>query len=102
MNHKTIKTRKRNKLRFVFISSSMLLAAVIVTSVALMAGLSGAIFTTDAACNGTDLNIYASKSDVYIDGGPAHTGAAGLPPGNYFVQVTEPNGTVLGTSVGAN
>jgi len=70
------------------------------TSVALMAQLSGAIFTTDAICNGTDLNIYADKGDVYIDGGPAHPGAAGLPDGEYYVQVTTPDGTLLGTSIG--
>jgi hypothetical protein len=75
------------------------LGLAVFTSVAL-AQLSGAIFTTDVNCNGTDLNIYASKSDVYVDGGPAHTGAAGLPQGEYYVQVTEPNGTLLGTSIG--
>ena len=78
----------------------MIIAAVMVTSVALMAPLPGAVFTTDATCTGVDLNIYTNKDDVYIDGGPAHVGSAGLPPGNYFVQVTEPNGTLLGTSIG--
>jgi hypothetical protein len=63
--------------------------------------ISGAIFTTDVACTGTDLNIYSNKSDVYIDGGPAHPGAAGLPDGEYYVQVTSPSGTLLGTSIGA-
>jgi len=57
--------------------------------------LPGAIFTTDSTCTGVNLNIYVSKDAVYIDGGPAHPGAAGLPDGNYFVQVTEPNGTIL-------
>jgi hypothetical protein len=64
------------------------------------AQLSGAIFTTTQACDGTNLNIYTSKSAVYVDGGPQHTGAAGLPDGEYYVQVTEPNGTLLGTSLG--
>ena len=45
--------------------------------------LPGAIFTTDSTCTGVDLNIYATKEDVYIDGGPAHPGAAGLPDGSY-------------------
>ncbi len=66
--------------------------------VALAAPLSGAIFTTDSTCTGVDLNIYASKMDVYLDGGPAHPGAAGLPDGDYYVQVTEPGGAVLGKS----
>ena len=46
------------------------------------------------------MNIYAKKMDVYLDGGPAKSGAAGLPPGEYYVQVTSPMGTLLGTSVG--
>lgn len=61
--------------------------------------LPGAIFTTDNTCSGVDLNIYDSKGDVYLDGGPAHPGAASLPPGDYYVQVTDPSGAcVLGTS----
>ena len=49
-----------------------------------------------------NLNIYTSKGDVYIDGGPAHPGAAGLPDGSYFVRVTNPGGDVLlGTSIGS-
>lgn len=61
--------------------------------------VSGAIFTTDATCGGTNVNIFGTKDAVYLDGGPAHTGAAGLPDGNYYVRVTDPSGaTVLGTS----
>lgn len=65
------------------------------------APVSGAIFTTDSTCTGVNLNIYNEKTDVYVDGGPAHPGAAGLPDGEYYVQVTAPNGTLLGTSVGS-
>ena len=102
-----MKTSKHNtvrvlKLRLAFIATSIVLVGAIVTSVALTAPLPGAIFTTDVNCNGTDLNIYASKADVYVDGGPAHTGAAGLPAGEYYIQVTEPDGTLLGTSLGTN
>ena len=75
-------------------------------TVALVAGavaappISGAIFTTDVD-NAVNENIYTSKLDVYLNGGPAHPGAAGLPDGDYFVQVTDPSGqTLLGTSVG--
>src|SRR5438046_9239489 len=57
--------------------------------------LPGAIFTTDSICSGVDLNIYASKDDVYLNGGPAHPGAASLPDGSYYVQVTNPGGDVL-------
>jgi len=65
------------------------------------APVSGAIFTTDSTCTGTNLNIYGDKADVYLDGGPAHPGAAGLPDGYYYVQITGPEGTQLGTSVGS-
>jgi len=64
--------------------------------------LPGAIFTTDSTCTGVNLNIYGDKADVYLDGGPAHKGAASLPDDSYYVQVTDPSGaTVLGTSVGS-
>ena len=63
--------------------------------------VTGAIFTTDVSCNGTNINIFMTQADVYLDGGPAHPGAAGLPDGSYYVQVTEPGGTLLGTSVGS-
>jgi hypothetical protein len=99
MNRKSKRSRE-SRFRLTFIVIGTLLIGVMITSVALMAPLSGAIFTTDVNCNGTDLNIYASKADVYVDGGPAHTGAAGLPEGEYYVQVTEPDGTLLGTSIG--
>ena len=61
--------------------------------------LSGAIFTTDSTCTEVNQNIYSDKDEVYIDGGPAHPGGAGLPDGSYCVQVTDPSGmTVLGLS----
>jgi len=62
--------------------------------------VSGAIFTTGIACDGTNINIFDAKADVFLDGGPAHVGASGLPPGDYYVKVTEPNGALLGTSLG--
>ena len=76
--------------------------AMCATNMALAAPpLPGAIFTTDSTCTGVNLNIYGSKSAVYLDGGPAHPGAAGLADGSYSVQVTDPSGaTVLGRSSG--
>lgn len=82
------------------------LFALLVAAFALPAAaaqLSGAIFTTDKDCIGTNLNIYQNKGDVYLDGGPTHPGAAGLPDGVYYVQVTDPSGAnVLGKSLGAD
>ena len=63
--------------------------------------LSGAIFTTLGDGSAVNHNIYDSKDAVYLNGGPSRPGAAGLPDGEYYVQVTEPNGTVLGTSLGS-
>jgi hypothetical protein len=63
------------------------------------ANVSGAIFTTTidgSAVNGN--TQYASKCDVYLDGGPgpnAPARAAGLPAGDYYFQVTNPNGDTL-------
>ena len=64
--------------------------------------LTGAIFTTDSACSGVDVNIYLDKNDVYLDGGPdGHPHAAGLPDGYYYVKLTTPSGNLLGTSIGS-
>lgn len=65
------------------------------------ANLTGAVFTTDNNCGGTDLNVYQSKDDVYANGGPQNDHAAGLPDGSYYVQVTSPDGMLLGTTVGS-
>jgi hypothetical protein len=92
----------RNPLRWALAALAVVVATTAFVGAALSATpVSGAIFTTDVACNGTNVNIFGSKDAVYLDGGPAHPGAAGLPDGSYYVQVTEPNGTLLGTSVGA-
>jgi hypothetical protein len=75
--------------------------------------LPGAIFTTDSTCSGVNVNIFgdpskttdiqieAGKDLVHLDGGPPRPGAAGLPAGSYYVQVTSPDGQLLGTSVGS-
>jgi hypothetical protein len=59
---------------------------------------SGAIFTTLPDGSEVNYNIYASKLDVYLDGGPgkqAPIDAAGLDEGDYVFQVTDPSGKVL-------
>ena len=60
--------------------------------------LSGATFTTTADGTRVDANIYQHKADVYLDGGPgshAPRGAAALPDGDYYFQVTDPSGHTL-------
>lgn len=84
---------------------ALLIAAVTATSLwtaaptaAAESPLSGAIFTTDATGTPVNLNIYQDKRDVYLNGGPginAPVGAAGLPAGDYYFQVTSPSGKTL-------
>lgn len=66
---------------------------------AVMEPLSGAIFTTTPDGTIVNENVhYASKLEVYLDGGPgpnAPKNAAALPTGNYYFQVTDPSGKVL-------
>jgi hypothetical protein len=58
----------------------------------------GAIFTTVADGSEVNYNIYAFKTDVYLDGGPgvgAPASAAGLDDGTYVYQITDPPGKNL-------
>jgi hypothetical protein len=58
----------------------------------------GAIFTTNSTGAVVNQNLYNSKCDVYLDGGPgpkAPAKAAGLPAGDYYFQVTDPSGATL-------
>lgn len=71
------------------------------------AAVPGDIFTTAVDGSIVNANVqYASKCDVYLNGGPgndAPAGAAGLPGGDYYFQVTDPNGqTLLSTDVVTN
>lgn len=68
--------------------------------------LSGAIFTTNVNGTRVNQNHFNDKCAVYLDGGPgpnAPQGAAGLPDGDYYFQVTDPSGkTLLSTDPVAN
>jgi hypothetical protein len=86
-------------------SAVLLLVAMATLACSLMAAgsasaaISGAIYTTDVACDGVNLNVtYDDPLDVYLNGGPQTPNAAGLDDGSYYVQLTEPDGTLLGTS----
>lgn len=59
------------------------------------AGLSGAIFTTNASGSRVNQNRFSTKADVYLNGGPHRTGAAGLRDGVYVIGVTNPSGSEL-------
>lgn len=74
------------------------LALAVLAATAGAAAPSGAIFTTLADGSEVNFNIYASKDDVYLDGGPgigAPATAAGLDDGTYVFQVTDPSGKTL-------
>src|SRR5262249_43228122 len=58
----------------------------------------GAIFTTDVSGSQVNGNLYAAKTDVYLDGGPgiaAPQTAAGLDDGTYVFMVTDPSAKKL-------
>jgi cysteine-rich repeat protein len=60
--------------------------------------LTGAIFTSLVDGSSVNENLYDAKEDVYLDGGPggnAPPGAAALPEGDYYFQVTDPSGMTL-------
>ena len=92
-----ILARGGDPLRFAIVA----LAAVLVCTLPALAAppLSGAIFTTVADGSIVNANVqYQSKCEVYLDGGPppnAPIGAAGLPAGDYYFQVTDPSGKKL-------
>lgn len=87
--------------RMIFFSLAAFALLAIGTTSAFMAPNTGHIYTTDVACSGVDLNIYSSKDVVFLNGGPTG-GGSGLPDGNYYVQVTEPDGTPLGHTTTAS
>ena len=79
-------------------SKALLVAALSFAMPAWAGPMPGAIFTTVKDGTEVNLNQYAAKEDVYLDGGPgvnAPQFAAGLNDGVYVFQVTDPSGKVL-------
>jgi hypothetical protein len=87
--------------KFAMLFAVLLVCLVAAGTVNSALAITGAIYTTDSTCKGVDINIYSSKDDVYLDGGP-RGGGSGLPDGYYYVRVIAPSGILLGTSVGSN
>jgi len=67
---------KSNWRRGVLIASFVVAAVLVLTTTSYMAPNTGAIFTTNVSCDGTNINIFTSKTDFYVDGGRAHPVAA--------------------------
>ena len=59
------------------------------------AQLSGAIYTTLPDGQTVNANLFPDKVSVYLNGGPQNQNSSGLPPGEYFFQVTDPSGQDL-------
>ncbi len=53
-----------------------------------------AIWTSTSTGTTVNLNTYANKTDVYLNGGPQNCGTGGLPDGTYYFRVTNPSGSV--------
>jgi hypothetical protein len=82
--------------KFFMFGAMVAIAAVGLTyTIAVSANFSGAIFTSLSTGTGVDNNIYNSKEDVYLNGGPQNSHSAGIPDGLYFFKVTDPNGSTL-------
>jgi hypothetical protein len=90
----------RAALLILFAIATLLLLTPSGSAISLLANLTGAIFTTNSGCGGNNINLFDSKDAVYLNGGPANSGS-GLPDGPYYVKVTAPDGTLLGTSIGS-
>ncbi|MGH9842146.1 MAG: hypothetical protein ACREEM_25615, partial [Blastocatellia bacterium] len=93
-----MKTRNTNKTLLLLVAALAIGLSLFVATRGVMAQLSGAIFTTTANGDTVNANIYDSCEDVYLNGGPppnAPCGAAGLPDGQYYFQVTDPSGMTL-------
>jgi hypothetical protein len=82
---------KSNSTKFWMVTIAMLVVAVPLIA----ANFSGAIYTTKGDGTSVNLNIYNSKDDVYLNGGPQNQNSNGLPDGHYYYQVTDPSGATL-------
>ena len=64
-------------------------------------GLLRNVFTTGVGCNGGRITSYHQKDEVYLYGATNNSSANVRTDGSYYVRVTDPNGALLGTSVGS-
>ncbi len=53
------------------------------------------IYTSISDGTTVNANLYDSKADVYLNGGPQNQNGKGLPDGTYYFQVTDPSGNIL-------
>lgn len=89
------KLKPRTFILFVTLAALSVASAFFVLNKVSAFGLSGKIFTTTFDGQTVPQNHYSSKGAVYLNGGPVHEGATGLPDGTYYFQVTGPSGNDL-------
>jgi hypothetical protein len=73
--------------------AALVASSLLVTTMS--AAFSGAIYTSLGDGTTVNANNYDNCADVYLNGGPQNENGAGLPDGEYYFQVTNPNGGAL-------
>src|SRR5205814_7964777 len=86
-------SQKINRLCKQIIAAMALPAAVAMFGTA--SALAGAIFTSDANCLKVNGNIYDTKQNVFLNGGPDGTGSALDANTTYCILVTAPGGSAV-------
>ena len=82
--------------RIVRILATSLLASFAPTEA--VAQISGSIYSSDRNGSVVNGNVYATKTQVYLSGGPGPSSPCsgqGLPDGDYYFKVTNPSGSAL-------
>ena len=76
-------------------AGSLFLIAVLAPSAGPALALTGAVYTSNFDGSVINANVdYPSKSDVYLTGGPCN-GGSHLAAGDYYYEVSSPNGVLL-------
>ena len=71
--------------------ATLTLSVIFLTASAIAQG----IYTSTGDGTTVNANLYDSKNDVYLNGGPQNSNGKGLPDGTYYFQVTDPSGGTL-------
>ena len=85
---------RRQARRFAWLGVLSLAAAALFLPSGNVLALTGAVYTSNADGSIINANIYAAKADVYLTGGPCN-GGSHLAAGDYYFQVSSPNGVLL-------
>jgi hypothetical protein len=96
-------TLKRFRIKTKTIATAVLTTSVIAMvvfaplSAEIALAFNGAVWTSGSDGSTVNQNIYLAKADVYLNGGPNNCTGNGLPDGDYYFQVTTPDGDLLST-----